>query len=102
MCLHFKKKNAWGLAAQSKAVSEACKDSKGCEFGPQAKKLFTCSSQLSMKFSLLMNIKMPTTVGIVIFYFLAEIFSCSTMFRKKEFAIVSNLRFISRTKFMLS
>ena len=27
--------------------------------------------------------------------------SCSVMFSKKEFAIVSNLRFISRTSFML-
>ena len=35
-------------------------------------------------------------------YLLAEKFSCSAMFLKKEFAIVSNLRFICRTKFMLS
>ena len=31
-------------------------------------KLFSCSAQLSMKFSLLINIKMPTTVGIFITY----------------------------------
>ena len=35
-------------------------------------------------------------------YLLAEKFSCSVMFSKKEFAIISNLGFISRTKFMLS
>ena len=35
-------------------------------------------------------------------YLLAEKFSCSAMFSKKEIATVSNLRFISRTKFMLS
>ena len=35
-------------------------------------------------------------------YLLAEKFSCSIMFSKKEFAIVSNLRFISKTNFMLS
>ena len=34
-------------------------------------------------------------------YLLADKFSCSAMFSKKEFAIV-NLRFISRTNFMLS
>ena len=32
---------------------------------------------------------------------LAEKFSCSAMFSKKKFAIVSNLRFISRKNFML-
>ena len=35
-------------------------------------------------------------------YLLAEKCSCSSIFRKKEFAFVSNLRFISRTNFMLS
>ena len=35
-------------------------------------------------------------------YFLAEIFSCSAMFSKKEIAIFSNLIFISRTNFMIS
>ena len=31
-------------------------------------KLFSCSTQLSMKFSLLINMKMPTIVGIFIFF----------------------------------
>ena len=53
-----------------------------------------------MKFSLLINMKMPTIVGI--FIFISREISCSTIFSKKEFAIVSNLRFISRTNFMLS
>ena len=35
--------------------------------GPDIIKLFSCSSQLSMKFSLLINMKMPTTAGIFIF-----------------------------------
>ena len=35
-------------------------------------------------------------------YLLAEKFSCSAMFSKTEFAIISNSRFISRTNFMLS
>ena len=34
---------------------------------PEVIKLFTCSTQLSMKFFLLINVKMPTIVGILIF-----------------------------------
>ena len=32
-------------------------------------------------------------------YLLAEIFSCSTIYSKREFANISNLRFIGRTSF---
>ena len=35
-------------------------------------------------------------------YLLAEIFTCSAMFSKKELAIASNLRFTSRTNFIHS
>ena len=38
-----------------------------CESGPEVIKLFSCSTQLTMKFSLLRNMKMPTIVGIFIF-----------------------------------
>ena len=51
-----------------------------------------------MKFSLLINMKMLAAFS----YLLAEKFLCSAVFSNKEFAIVSNLRFISRTNFMLS
>ena len=34
---------------------------------PNVIKLFSCSTQLSMKFSLLINVKMPTIVGILTF-----------------------------------
>ena len=34
---------------------------------PEVIKLFQCSTQLSMKFFLLINVKMPTTVGILTF-----------------------------------
>ena len=68
--------------------------------GSKVIKLFSCSTQLSMKFSLLINMKMPTKLEFS--YLLAEKFSCSAMFSKKEFVIVSNLRFISRTNLMLS
>ena len=35
--------------------------------GPGVIKLFSCLTQLSMKFFLLMNVKMPTIVGILTF-----------------------------------
>ena len=35
--------------------------------GPEVIKLFPCSTQLSMKFFLLINVKMPTIVGILTF-----------------------------------
>ena len=62
-------------------------------FGSEVIKLFSCSTQLNMKFSLLINMKMPTIV---------EKISCPALFSKKEFAIVSSLRLISRTNFMFN
>ena len=35
--------------------------------GPEVIKLFSCSTQLSMKFFLLINVKKPTNVGILTF-----------------------------------
>ena len=35
--------------------------------GPEIIKLFSCSTELSMKFFLLINVKMPTIVGILTF-----------------------------------
>ena len=37
------------------------------EASPEVIKLFPCSTQLSMKFFLLINVKMPTIVGILTF-----------------------------------
>ena len=37
------------------------------EPGPEVIKHFSCSTQLSMKFFLLINVKMPTIVGILTF-----------------------------------
>ena len=62
-------------------------------------KLFPCLTQLSMKCSILINMKMPTFS-----YLLAEKYSCSAMLvlGKKEVAIDSDLRFISRRNFTLT
>ena len=35
--------------------------------GPEVTKLFSCSAQLRLKFILLINVKMPTIVGILTF-----------------------------------
>ena len=57
------------------------------------------STQLGMNISLVINIKMSAIVGIFIFIG-REIFMLSYV-SKKEFAIVSILRFIHRTRFIL-
>ena len=41
--------------------------SQGSHAGPEVIKLFSCSNQLSTKFILLVNVKMPTIVGILTF-----------------------------------
>ena len=62
-CLHEETLHVWLSKIHSvKILIRLCK----CA-GPEVNKLFSCSTQLSMKFSLLINIKMPTTVGIFIF-----------------------------------
>ena len=88
--------------------------------GVEVLKLFSCSTQLCLadkyqitkhcnfflakhswawKF-LLIDMTMPTKVGI--FIFISWEISCSVMFSKKVFGIVSNLRFISIKNFMFS
>ena len=40
---------------------------RGDKTGPEVVKLFSCSTQLSLKMFLLINVKMPTVVGILTF-----------------------------------
>ena len=42
-------------------------ESSKADAGPEVIKLFSCSTQLSIKFFLLINVKMPTVVGILTF-----------------------------------
>ena len=53
---------------------------------PEVIKHFSCSTQLSIKFSLLIRMKMPTKV--CIFIFITRDFLCTVIISKKEFAIV--------------
>ena len=64
--------NVW-LVLQEKYLT-ACASSENSDHtarnakpGPEVIKLFSCSTQLSMKFFLLINVKMPTIVGILTF-----------------------------------
>ena len=100
-----KKKNnilhVFGMCAQQRfrsacAPVQANRNFHGAHFGPRIHyfsswaqrrsgheviKLFTCSTQLSMKFSLLINKKMPTIVGVFIFIS-REIFMLSNVSEK--------------------
>ena len=62
--------------------------------GPEVIKLFSCSTQLSMKISLLINMKMPTIVGMKM--------KISLLINMKMPTIVGIFIFISREIFMLS
>ena len=57
-----------------------------CKTGPEVIKLFSCSPQLSMKFFLLINVKMPTIVGILTYLSRkSSILSLSEPEKKTEF-----------------
>ena len=64
------------------------------EPGPKVIKLFPCSTQLSMKFILLINVKMPTIVGILTF--ISRINTTSESLKARKSAFFSILVFMSR------
>ena len=69
--------------------------------GPEVMKLFSCSTQLSTKFILLINVKMPTIVGILTFISMINI--SSEILKSRNFFFVSILVFlISSRNFVLS
>ena len=55
------------LAKKGNPFYRAAQYQSGTESGPEVIKLCSCSAQLSMKFFLLINVKMPTNVGILTF-----------------------------------
>ena len=69
--------------------------------GPEVIKLFSCSTQLSMKFILLLNVKMPTTVGILTFISMINTTSESRL-KAINFSLVDILVFMSSWNFVLS
>ena len=55
--------------------------------GPEVMKLFPCSTQLSTKFILLINVKMPTIVGILTF--MSRINTINRDLKKETYSFVS-------------
>ena len=65
--------------------------------GPEVIKLFSCSTHLSMIFILLINVKMPTTVGI--FTFISRINSTSGGIKVSKIFIFHHVNFCEELKF---
>ena len=63
------------------------------ESGLEAIKLFSCSSQLSTKFILLINVKMPTIVGILTFIY--KINTPSESLKARKVFIFQHFSFMS-------
>ena len=76
-----------------KALYQKCLNSSG----PEVKKLFSCSTQLSTKFILLINVKMPTIVGILTF--ISVINATSERFKAKNYFICQYFSFYEQLKF---
>ena len=64
---------------------------------PEVIKLFSCSTQLSTKFILLINVKMPTIVGILTF--ISMINTTSEGLKAKNFFICQLFSFYEQLKF---
>ena len=65
--------------------------------GPEVIKLFSCSTQLSTKFILLINVKMPTIVGILTF--ISMIDTPSEGLKARNFLMCLYFRFYMQLKF---
>ena len=65
--------------------------------GPEVIKLFPCSTQLSTKFILLINVKMPTIVGILTF--ISMINATSEILKARNFFICRFFIFYEELKF---
>ena len=61
--------------------------------GSKVIKLFSCSTQLNMEFILLINIKMPTTVGILTF--ISRINITSESFKAENIFVFQGFNFKS-------
>ena len=65
--------------------------------GPEVIKLFSCSTQLSTKFILLINVKMPIIVGILTF--ISMLNTTSERLRARNFFICRYFSFYEQLKF---
>ena len=74
---------------------ENCKESP--RSGPEVIKLFSCSTRLSTKFILLINVKMPTIVGILTF--ISMINTTCERLKTNNFSICRYFTFYEQLKF---
>ena len=65
--------------------------------GPEVIKLFSCPTQLSTKFIMLINVKMPTIVGILTF--ISMINTTSKRLKARHFYICPYFKFYVQLKF---
>ena len=72
----------------------------GWRSGPAVVKLFSCSTQLSLEFQLLIKTKMLKNIGIPCFYISDDVFIL--LINAKMPTIVGILTFMSRINFMRS
>ena len=84
-------------ATPESAVQQVSAVQHALQTGLQVIKLFSCSTQLSMKFILLMNVKMPTTVGILIL--ISMINTTSERFKARNLFICRYYSFYEHLKF---
>ena len=70
---------------------------KHCRTWPRGYKTFSCSTQLSTNFILLINVKMPTIVGILTFISMidttSEILKAKNFFSCRYFSFYEQLKF---------
>ena len=65
--------------------------------GPEIIKLFSCSTQLSTTFILLINVKMPTIVGILTF--ISRINTTSERLKARKISVFQHFSFYDQLKF---
>ena len=83
------KKYAYKWSSKEIAYKSKCQ-------GPEVLKLFSCSTQLSTNFILLINFKMPTIVGILTF--ISMINTTSERFKVRHFFICRYFSFYEQLK----
>ena len=86
--------------ARERERERVCVCERERETWPRGYKTFSCSTQLSTKFILLKNVKMPTIVGILTF--ISMINTTSERHKARKFSLFGILVFISSCSFVLS
>ena len=73
--------------------------SQGKNLGPEVINVFPCSTQLSTKFILLINVKMPTIVGILTFISMVNTTVTSKSLKARKGVFFQHIKFRELLKF---